>query len=203
MTPQERIAKAVAAKKTEAESNRKRIRQAMTALSRSGHDITVRGVAREAGVSVDTVRRSGDLYVELQRLRASPKPKQVVLPSTAHRASETAMKARWLAAQAEVKELREELAATRRALHQSLGETGTVLDPDEVEQLRQAHAELTVAVMDLQAQVTSLRDERQELSGELLAANELNRNYVRELTQVRSRLTEIETTAVTQRSVGV
>jgi chromosome segregation ATPase len=163
-------------------------------MTKNGDAINVQTVARTAQVHPDTVRRSGDLYVEIKRLRDASLPRGPVRTSapTVNAAAHTALKARLLAAQAEVADLRKEVAEARRAAHQALGTAGTVMDQATADQLRQDNAALTVMVTDLQRQVEALQADRESITEELDAAHEVNRGFVRTLTATQAELQQRE-----------
>ncbi|MDH2413940.1 hypothetical protein [Nocardioides sp. CER19] len=179
--------KAIAARKAIAAANRKRIADAIASLARGGQPVNVRSVARAAGVHPDTVRRSGDLYEEVRRHR-NPTPHLSAGVSQAQPSMDRVQKARLLDAHAEISELRRDLAATRRALHQALGEAGTVIDFSEAERLHQVNAEQAAIIIELQDRVRALTDERQQLVDELTATREVNREYLRDLNHARTQL---------------
>lgn len=186
-------ARAIAAKKAQADANRKRIAEAILTLQKSGADINVQSVARAADVHPDTVRRSGELFAEVKRLRdLGPPSTRPVQPAPQPTEQHAALRARILDAQAEVVALRAEVSRAKKAAHQALGTSGSVIDPEMADQLRRENAELTVAIMNLQTQVKSLVQERESLSGELLAARELNREYARDLNAARDQVITTE-----------
>lgn len=194
---------AIQAKKREAAANIERIRKALNTLQRNGQPINVRSVAKAAGVSVDTVRRSGDLYAEVKHLREQTSG--VVAGNVARSgpsAPEKALKARLLGAQAEITELRREVAEARRAAHQALGTAGTIMDADAAQRLQQENAELTVALGQLREQVALLTSQQQETTEELTAAREVNREYARELNRTREELLRAEQALVAARTAS-
>jgi chromosome segregation ATPase len=184
---------AVAVKRAQATANRQRIADAIVNLQRRGAQVTVAAVARESGVSQDTIRRNPDLHKEVAHLRGQGwQRKSDVRPGTTDRATYDAMKGRWLAAQAEVSRLRKALTEARRATHQALGTQGQKISPDALSDLKSENANLHVRLMEMMQEIESLKDERVSLTGELTAAHEVNREYVRQLTQARDRLVQAE-----------
>lgn len=184
--------RAIEARKALAEGNRRRISDAVVALQRAGLDVNVRSVAREAGVSVDTVRRSGDLYTEIRSLRDAAWSAGTSRAPSRQSERETALLGRLTQAQQEVVALRARLKATERAMIQRLGTTSAGLDPDEAARLKQENAELRVLAIDLEDKLTTARGQLEDLTAELTEAHELNREYVRQATALREQLNEKE-----------
>lgn len=199
---------AIAAKKAEAQRNLERISRAITSLQSAGAPVNVQSVARAAGVSPDTVRRSGDLFNEVRRLRDGTDTPNRFNPRTDGKTSaiETSMQVRMLAAQAEVKELRAELGAARAAAHQKLGQGGSTLDRAEADALRRDNSELQVALDDARANLERAREELAVLlavlTDELTAAREVTRAYVRELTETKEQLVRVERELTSLRSLN-
>lgn len=120
----------IAAKKEQAAATRDKIAAAIAALQRGGRPVNVQSVARAAGVHPHTLRRNPDLLQEVQHLRENSyqrPPANHADPTAA--ASHNALKARLLASQAEVADLRRDLAQLRRDAHQVLGTAPTRPDP--------------------------------------------------------------------------
>lgn len=174
----------VTSQKTRAAVNRQRIAQALVTMQRDGKPMTLRSLAQESHVHPDTIRRNPDLLEEFRLVRdqgwrpAGP----AIAGGTQRRASEATLKARLLDAQAEIADLRRQLAQALRSAHNNLGQGGTMLSAAEAEQLRQELTELRVQSMAIQEQLARERELHESILGELTAANEVNRQLVRDLT---------------------
>lgn len=189
-------------KKAQATANRERIARAIVTLKQRNQQVTVSAVAREAGVSPDTVRRSGDSYEEIKKHRDDVPSLRRGSPPVSAQAHQ-ALKARLMAAQAEVSELKNEVRKLQRVVHQTLGTSPGAMDPVDAEEMRQENAELAVLVGDLRRQVSALQDERANLAEELTAAHDVSRGYVRELTAAQERLVAAERVAVAARQTSI
>jgi transposase-like protein/ribosomal protein L29 len=180
--------RAIAAKKEQAAANRDKITAAITALQRGGHPVNVQSVARAAGVHPHTLRRNPDLLKEVQYLRenSSHHPPTTHAPATA--ASHNALKARLLTSQAEVADLRRDLAQLRRDAHQALGTAPARPDPSTVEDLHRDIAELRVQLMNERDTTRTLHATTAATTEDLTAAHEIARSYLRELNQTKDEL---------------
>ena len=193
---------AIAAKQAQAAANHERIASAITALQRAGQPVNVQAVARAADVHPHTVRRNPDLLAEIQRLRQASwqRPPHVHIDPTA--AAHKALKARLLATQAEVSDLRSQLTQLRRDAHQALGSAPTRPDPNMVENLQREVAELRVQLTNERDITRALREAGRNHSEELTAAHEVARGYLRELNRIKDELqrTRREQTSARARS---
>jgi hypothetical protein len=180
---------AIAAKQAQAAANRERIASAIAALQLAGQPVNVQAVARAADVHPHTVRRNPDLLAEIQRLRQASwqRPPDVHTDPTAA-AAHKALKARLLASQAEVSDLRSQLTQLRRDAHQALGSAPTRPDPNMVEDLQREVAELRVQLANERDVARALREAGRNHSEELIAAHEVARGYLRELNRVKDEL---------------
>ncbi|WP_380161930.1 hypothetical protein [Kineococcus sp. R86509] len=181
--------RAIAAKKEQAAANRNRIAAAIAALQHGGRPINVQSVARTAGVHPHTLRRNPDLLQEVQHLRENSHhhpPLHQADPTAA--AAYSALKARLLASQAEVADLRRAHAQLRRDAHQVLGTTPARLDPSIAEDLHRELAELRVQLMNERDTTRSLQTTIATTNEDLSAAHEIARDYLRELNQTREEL---------------
>jgi hypothetical protein len=181
--------RAIAAKKQQAAANRNKITTAIVALQRGGRPVNVQSVARTADVHPHTLRRNPDLLQEVQHLRETSYQR----PLTNHAdptaaASYNALKARLLSSQAEVADLRRDLAQVRRDAHQALGTTPARSDPGIVDDLNREIAELRVQLMNERDTTRSLQATTAAAAEDLTAAHEIARSYLRELNQTRDEL---------------
>lgn len=177
----------VTSQKTRAAANRHRIAQALATMQRDGKQLTRRSLAQHACVHPDTIRRNPDLLKEFRHVRdQSWQPTGPAIAGSAQRrASEVALKARLLNSQAEIAELRSQLAQALRSAHNHLGQSGTMISAAEPEQQRQELTELRVQVMTAHEQLAREREVHESIMGELTAANEVNRQLVRDLTAAK------------------
>jgi DNA repair exonuclease SbcCD ATPase subunit len=180
---------AIAAKQAQAAANRERIATAIAALQRAGQPVNVQAVARAAAVHPHTVRRNADLLAEIQLLRQASwqRPPAVHTDPTAT-AAHKALKAKLLASQAEVSDLRSQLTQLRRDAHQALGSAPTRPDPHMVEDLQREVAELRVQLANERDIARALREASRNHSEELTAAHEVARRYLRELNRTKDEL---------------
>ena len=194
---------AIAVKQAQAAANRERIASAIAALQRAGQPVNVQAVARAADVHAHTVRRNADLLAEIQRLH---QPSWQRLPDVhtdpTAAAAHKALKARLLASQADVSDLRSQLTQLRRDAHQALGSAPTRPDPNMVEDLQREVAELRVQLANERDITRALREAGRNHSEELTAAHEVARGYLRELNRVKDELqrTRREQTSARARS---
>jgi len=193
--------RAIAAKKAQAAANRNKIAATIAALQRDGQPVNVHSVARAAGVHPHTIRRNPDLLKEVQHLRDTGSP-QVPTARTdpAATAAYKALKARLLASQAEVADLRRDLAQLRRDAHQALGTAPARPDPTILEDLQRQVAELQVQLMNDRDTTGPLRAAVAAIADDLTAAHEIARSYLRELNQTKNELLHTRQELVKQRT---
>ena len=177
----------ITSQKARAAANRQRIAQALVTMQRDGKQITLRSLAQQARVHPDTIRRNPDLLQEFRHVRDQgwQPTGPAVAGSGQRRAGEAALKVRLLDGQAEISELRRQLAQALRSAHNDLGHGGTMVSAAEAEQLRQELTELRVQLMAAQEQLARERELHESILGELTAANEVNRQLVRDLTAAK------------------
>jgi hypothetical protein len=196
--------RAIAVKKEQAAANRDKIAATIAALQRDGQPVTVQSVARAAGVHPHTIRRNPDLLAEVQHLRESSwqhAPATHTDPTAA--ASYKALKARLLTSQAEVADLRRDLAQLRRDAHQALGTAPTRSDPSILEDLQRQAAELRVQLMNERDTTASLRAAIAATAEDLTAAHEVARSYLRELNQTKDELLHTRQELVKMRTKAI
>ncbi len=125
-----RTAAMVEAAKHRSTASRASISQAARRLADSGDSVTVASVAREAGVSRQTVYQHRDLLAQIVTLRATSTGRRGPALPVAQRASEGSLRARLQAQKAQIEDLRgqnaalrAELAAARSQVAVALGQT--------------------------------------------------------------------------------
>jgi transposase-like protein/ribosomal protein L29 len=181
--------RAIAAKKEQAAANRDKITAAIAALQRGDRPVNVQSVARAAGIHPHTLRRNPDLLKEVQHLRENGSQHSYVThadPTAA--ASYKALKARLLASQAEIADLRRDLAQLRRDTHQALGTAPARPDASVVEDLSRDIAELRVQLMNERDTTRTQQATVAATTDDLSAAHDIARNYLRELNQTKDEL---------------
>lgn len=125
-----RTAAMVEAAKHRSTASRASISQAARRLADSGDSVTVASVAREAGVSRQTVYQHRDLLAQIVTLRTSGHGRgRPGLPAS-QRASEDSLRARLQAAKTQIEDLRAQNAALRAELTAARAQVGVALGQD-------------------------------------------------------------------------
>lgn len=125
-----RAAAMVEAAKHRSTASRASISQAARRLADSGENVTVASVAREAGVSRQTVYQHRDLLGQIMTLRASGHGRRGPGLPAAQRASEDSLRARLQAQKAQIEDLRKQNASLRAELTAARAQVGVALGKD-------------------------------------------------------------------------
>jgi hypothetical protein len=160
-----------AGRRNDTARRRQRVLKALNDAATAGDEISVSGIARQAGVDRTFLYRHRDLLEQLHALDAQP-PNTPGIGPTVSRAS---LQADLLAAQERAGRLAARVHQLERRLSQALGEQAWresgLGAPDDIDQLKQQ-------INTLEQQATDLRLQLQERDQDLNAARAANRELM-------------------------
>ena len=169
-----RTAAMAAGRRADTDRRRQRVLKALNDAAAAGHEISVSGIARTAGVDRTFLYRHRDLLAQLHALEAQPANAPGVGPAVSRASLQTDL----LAAQQRARRLAGRVQQLERRLSEALGhqawrESGLGA-PDDIDRLKQQ-------VVMLEQQAVDLRLQLEERDQELHAARATNREFMARL----------------------
>lgn len=173
-TPTARTAAMAAGRRADTGRRRQRVLKALNDATAAGHEISVSGIARTAGVDRTFLYRHPDLLAQLHTLAAQPANAPGVGPAV----SRASLQADLLASQERASRLAGRVQQLERRLSEALGqqawrESGLGA-PDDIDRLKQQ-------IVMLEQQTVDLRLQLEERDQELHAARATNREFMTRL----------------------
>ncbi|MGH3874506.1 MAG: hypothetical protein ACRDSR_23885 [Pseudonocardiaceae bacterium] len=173
-TPTARTAAMAAGRRADTGRRRQRVLKALNDAAAAGHEISVSGIARTAGVDRTFLYRHRDLLTQLHALEAQPANAPGVGPTVSRASLQTDL----LAAQERASRLAGRVQQLERRLSEALGhqawrESGLGA-PDDIDRLKQQ-------IVMLEQQTVDLRLQLEERDQELHTARATNREFMTRL----------------------
>jgi chromosome segregation ATPase len=191
---------------TRYKTSEEKIAEAIQQLQLDGVTVTPTSVANRSGVARATVYRHQELLDEVTDLRDKAQrlpPAHRLLPAD-HVADYQQMHARYLAAQATINQLQEQIAALEATTDQALLTSGASSKPSPLKRAEDRVAELTVEHTNDQQGLRSKENRILDLEEELDSIRILNQEFVTENTALSQQIQSLRQEATTRnlRSAG-